>query len=148
MRGAGLMAALNGNAVRGAAQCEEARRISAALGDRAGCSQASNHLAVICRDTGDFTAAVAHFAEALALAREVGELWATCWALDGLAGAARARGELDIAARLLACSGKLATRAGYRPPPHERVVREADVRGSPRRWARRRSSGRASRAST
>ena len=54
-------------------------------------------------------------------------MWATCWALDGLAGGARVDGEHEIAARLLACSGKLAARAGYRPPPRERALRQQDL---------------------
>jgi len=126
-RGAGLMAARCGHPDRGAVLCEDALRHSDAIEDRAGSAQALNFLAAISRDAQDLTTAVARYAEALRLAREVGDLWSTCWALDGLAGAARTYGDAEIAAQLLATSGRLAGRSHYLQPPHERELREADL---------------------
>jgi tetratricopeptide (TPR) repeat protein len=127
-RNAGLMAAICGNPARGTALCTAALTLSNALHDRAGSAQALNFLAAIHRDEGDRASALACHAQALRLAREVGELWATCWALDGIAGAALAAGEPETAARLQACSGRHAARAGYRPPPREHAIRDADAR--------------------
>jgi predicted ATPase/DNA-binding SARP family transcriptional activator len=126
-RGAGLMAARCGRPVVGELMCLEALRLSNAIGDRAGSAQALNFAAAISRDSGDHATALQRYGDALSLAREVGELWATCWALDGLGGIARTVGEPEIAARLLAHSGRLASRAGYRPPPHELTLRCADL---------------------
>jgi non-specific serine/threonine protein kinase len=126
-RSAGLMAARCGNPTRGKALCRAALELSDAIDDWAGSAQALNYLAAISRDEGDQETAIADHAEALSLARRVGELWATCWALDGLAGAAREVGELEVAARLLAHSGGLAARAGYRQSPHWRELRENDI---------------------
>jgi predicted ATPase/DNA-binding SARP family transcriptional activator len=126
-RGAGLMAARRGNPARGAAMCSSARRISDAVGHRAGSAEALNFLAAIKRDQGDYESAVVRYAEALLLAREANDLWATCWALDGLAGAARTLDQPEIAARLYAHSGRVEERAGYRPPPHERAIRDHDI---------------------
>lgn len=126
-RGAGLMAARCGNPVRGLALCEDALALSNAIDDRAGSAQALNFIAAICRDNGDYDTAVRRYGAALSLARQVGELWATCWALDGLAGVARAVGEPELSARLLAHSARLASRAGYRPSPHEQRLREQDL---------------------
>jgi predicted ATPase/DNA-binding SARP family transcriptional activator len=126
-RSAGLMAARCGRPERGAALCRAALMTSTAFGDRAGSAQALNFLAAISRDEGDLDAAVARYADALKHAQAVGELWATCWALDGIAGIACAAREPDLAVRLLACSGKLAARAGYMQSPHERGLRERDL---------------------
>jgi tetratricopeptide (TPR) repeat protein len=126
-RGAGLMAARGGHAARGAAMCEQALRLSDAIGDRAGSAQALNFLASISRDNADYATAVARYRDALSLAHQVGELWATCWAFDGLGEVACAVGDPKLAARLLAHSGRLASRAGYHPPPHERRLREGDI---------------------
>jgi predicted ATPase len=126
-RGAGLMAARCGRAGHGAVLCEDALRHSDAIEDRAGSAQALNFLAAISRDAQDLTTAVARYAEALRLAREVGDLWATCWALDGLAGAARSYGDAEIAAQLISTSGKLADRSHYVQPPHERELRDAHL---------------------
>jgi tetratricopeptide (TPR) repeat protein len=126
-RGAGLMAARCGQPVVGDLMCLEALRLSNAIGDRAGSAQALNFAAAISRDRGDHTTALQRYRDALLLAREVGELWATCWALDGLGGIACTFGEPEIAAQLLAHSGRLASRAGYRPPPHELSLRQADL---------------------
>jgi predicted ATPase len=126
-RCAGLMAARCGNAARGIALCTDALRLSDAINDRAGSAQALNFLAAINRDENLKEIAVAHHAEALRLAREVGDLWATCWALDGLAGAARAAGESEIAARMLGKSAGLAARSWYVPSPRERQLRDTDV---------------------
>ena len=127
MRGAGLMAARCGRPVHGAAMCLEAQRLSEAIGDRAGSAQALNFAAAISRDSGDHETALLRYRDALVLAREVGELWATCWALDGLGGIARLIAEPDVAAILLAHSGRLASRAGYYQPPHELRLRLADL---------------------
>ena len=127
-RGSGLMAARRGHVARGIAMCEQARRLSDAIADRAGSAQALNFLAAISRDTGDHATALLYYREALLLAHAVGELWATCWALDGIAGVAVAFGEPEIAARLLAHSGRLASRAGYRQSPHELTLRQDDIR--------------------
>ena len=124
LRGAGLMAARCGHPARGVAMCLHALQLSDAIGDRAGSAQALNFLAAISRDNGDYEAAVRRYGAALALAREVGELWATCSALEGLAGVARIVGEPEIATRLLAHSARLAERAGYNGPPHERQLRD------------------------
>ncbi len=126
-RGAGLMAARCGQPGRGEALCEAALRFTDAIGDRAGSAQALNFLAVISRDTEDQLSALARYAEALSHAGEVGELWATCSALDGIAGVARRFGDAELAVRLLACSGHLAKRSGYRPSLPERRIREADL---------------------
>jgi|GEM_PF-532013 len=126
-RGAGLMAARCGQPAVGDVMCLEALRLSSAIGDRAGSAQALNFAAAISRDKGDDKTALQRYRDALLLAREVGELWATCWALDGLGGVARKVGEADIAAQLLAYSGRLASRAGYRQPPHELALRIADL---------------------
>ena len=126
-RCAGLMAALGGNPARGSALCEDALRLSDTIADRGGSAQALNFLGAISRDAGDCEVAVRRHAEALVLAREVGELWATCWALDGLAGAAVRQGEPAIAVRLLACSTSLAQRSLYAPSPHEQALRDAHV---------------------
>jgi predicted ATPase/DNA-binding SARP family transcriptional activator len=125
-RCAGLMAARCGKAARGITLCNDALRISDAIHDRAGSAQALNFLASISRDQGDPQTGVARHAEALRLAREVGDLWATCWALDGLAGAARRFREPEIATRLLASSTKLAARSWYMPSPGERELRGDD----------------------
>jgi hypothetical protein len=126
LRGAGLMAACCDQRARGIAQCRSALRLSEAIGDRAGSAQALNFLASISR-YDDLSTAVALYAEALSLAREVGEPWATCWALDGIAGAALAAGEREIAARLLAHSAKLSARSGFSQPPREMELRERDA---------------------
>ena len=126
-RGAGLMAARCGRPGRGVVLCEDALRRSDAIEDRAGSAQALNFLAAISRDAQDLTTAVTRYAEALRLAREVGDLWATCWALDGLASAARVYGDAEIAAQLLATSGRLADRSHYLQPPREREQRDADL---------------------
>ena len=127
-RGAGLMVARGGHPSRGLAMCETAYALSRTIGDRAGSAQALNFMAAICRDIGDHETALQRYGEALSLAHEVGELWATCWALDGLAGVALTVGELELAVRLLAHSGRLASRAGYRQSPHELLLREDDLR--------------------
>ena len=127
-RGSGLMAARSGHVARGIAMCEQARRLSDAIADRAGSAQALNFLAAISRDSGDHETALLHYREALLLAHAVGELWATCWALDGIAGVAVVLGEPEIATRLLAHSGRLASRAGYRQSPHELTLRQGDIR--------------------
>ncbi len=126
-RCAGLMAARCGNPARGVELCRAALRLSDEIGDRAGSAQALNFLAAVSRDAGDLPAAVARYAEALSLARVVGELWATCWALDGLAGGARVAGQPEAAASVLAYSGMLAARAGYRQPPREQQLRDQDI---------------------
>lgn len=126
-RGAGLMAARCGNPARGKAICLKALSLSTVIGDRAGSAQALNFVAAISRDSGDHETAVRRYGDALSLARAVGELWATCWALDGLAGVARAFGEPLVAAKLLAHSGRLASRAGYRQSPHELRLRQEDL---------------------
>ncbi|MDX6719609.1 MAG: hypothetical protein QOJ63_1863 [Solirubrobacteraceae bacterium] len=126
-RCAGLMAARCDSPVRGRALCSDALRLSDAIGDRAGSAQALNFLGAISRDDDDLHSVIERHAEALRLGREVGDLWATCWALDGLAGAARLLGELEIAARLLASSTKLAERSWYVPSSHERDLREEDL---------------------
>lgn len=126
-RSAGLMAARCGRAEQGTALCVAALRLSRSIGDRAGSAQALNFLAAISRDNGEHEQAVLRYSDALHLAREVGELWATCWALDGLAGLARASDEPEIATRLLAHSGRLAGKAGYRPTPHESRLRDLDI---------------------
>ena len=144
-RSAGLMAARCGNPERGAVLCRAALVTSTAIDDRAGSAQALNFLAAISRDEGDLDTAAARYADALGLARDIGELWATCWALDGIAGVACAAGEADLAARLLACSATLATRAGYMQTPHERRLRERDIaalRESARRGRLRARDGR------
>jgi non-specific serine/threonine protein kinase len=126
-RGAGLMAARSGQARRGKVLCEEALRFTDSIGDRVGSAQAHNFLGSICREQGELGEAVEHFVAALALAREIGDLWGTCSALDGIANAACRHGEHELAARLLGCSGVLARRSGYRPTVHEAVIRAADV---------------------
>jgi len=126
-RGAGLMAARCGQHDRGDELCRDALRITSSIGDRAGSAQALNFLAAISRARNDLITAGARFADALVHAREIGELWATCSALDGIAGCARRDGEPELAVRLLARSGKLAQRAGYVQAPHERALRTADV---------------------
>ncbi len=126
-RCAGLMAARCGRPGRGRALCSDALRLSDAIGDRAGSAQALNFLGAISREDDDLGTVIEHHAEALRLGREVGDLWATCWALDGLAGAARLLGELEIAARLLASSTKLAERSWYVPSPRERELRDEDL---------------------
>lgn len=127
-RGLGLMAAVDGEAERGAALCRAALRFSDSIGDRAGSAQALNFLGAISRDDGDREAALAHFAEALQRAREVGELWAICSALDGIAGAASAFGEPELAVRLFARSERIAERSPYRHPPYEQRRNAADRR--------------------
>jgi non-specific serine/threonine protein kinase len=126
-RGAGLMAARCGHPARGVEICLQALRLTEAVGDRGGSAQALNFLAAINRDIGDHATAVMRYTDALSLAHEVGELWATCWALDGIAGVARAANEPEAATRLLAHSGRLASRAGYRHSPHERALRDDDI---------------------
>jgi predicted ATPase/DNA-binding SARP family transcriptional activator len=126
-RGAGLMAARCGHPAAGERMCLQALRLSEAIGDRAGTAQALNFVASISRDGGDHTTALRRYADALSLAREVDELWATCWALDGISGVARSFGEPEIATCLLAHSGRLASRAGYRQSPHELRLREEDI---------------------
>ena len=126
-RCAGLMAALCGDSARGTAMCSDALRLSDAISDRAGSAQALNFLASISRDAGATEMAVARHAEALRLARDAGDLWATCWALDGLAGAALEFDELEIAARMLATSATLAARSWYQPSPRERELRDHDI---------------------
>jgi hypothetical protein len=119
------MAARGGNPARGRVLCIEALRLSDAIGDRAGSTQALNFLSAISRDEGERGKAMARYAEGLRLARGVGDLWATCWALDGLAAAARELDELEIAARILARSAGLAARSWYVPSPRE--LRDLDV---------------------
>jgi predicted ATPase/DNA-binding SARP family transcriptional activator len=126
-RGAGLMAARCGQPGRGEAMCLDALRISTAIGDRAGSAQALNFLAAISRDQRDLDVALGRFGEALGHARSTGELWATCTALDGIAAVAAARGDADLAARLMACSQRLADRAGYRQSAYEQELRAAEV---------------------
>ncbi|HEX4345476.1 MAG TPA: BTAD domain-containing putative transcriptional regulator [Solirubrobacteraceae bacterium] len=126
-RSAGLMAARCGRPDRGAALCRAALATSTAIADRAGSAQALNFLAAISRDEGELETALARYADALVHAHEIGELWATCWALDGIAGLARTGGEPDLAARLLACSGALAAGAGYMQSPYELGLRERDL---------------------
>ncbi|HEX4362909.1 MAG TPA: BTAD domain-containing putative transcriptional regulator [Solirubrobacteraceae bacterium] len=126
-RCAGLMAARCDSPARGRALCNDALRLSDAIGDRAGSAQALNFLGAISRDEDDLDSLIDRHAEALRLGRAAGDLWATCWALDGLAGAALQRGEGEIAARLLASSTRLAQRSWYMPSPRERELREADL---------------------
>ena len=87
-----------------------------------------NFLAAISREEGELDVAAGRYVDALSRAREVGDLWATCSALDGIAGVACQYGEYWLAARLLACSDVLAARAGYERPPHERARRAAEDR--------------------
>ena len=126
-RSAGLMTARCGDPERGVALCRAALQTSMAIDDRAGSAQALNHLAAISRDDGELETALARYADALALAHAVGELWARCWALDGIAGVACAVEAEELAACLLACSGKLAATAGYRQSPHEHALREGHL---------------------
>jgi hypothetical protein len=126
-RCAGLMAARCDSPARGRALCSDALRLSDAIGDRAGSAQALNFLGAISRDEDDVATALERHAEALRLGRAAGDLWSTCWALDGLAGAALELGEPEIAARLLASSAKLAKRSWYVPSPRERELRDRDV---------------------
>ena len=126
-RSAGLMAARCGQPGRGLALCRAALVTSTAIDDRAGNAQALNFLAAISREQGDLETALARYADALSDAHEVGELWATCWALDGIAGLACAAGEDELAVRLFACSGRLAKRAGIQQFPTERRLRESDI---------------------
>lgn len=125
-RGAGLMAARAGQRERGRSLCREALAFSESIGDRVGGAQALNFLASISRDEGDLATAAERHADALSRARQVGDLWATCSALDGIGGVAVAFGELELAARLLARSDTLAARAGYERPPEERRRRAAE----------------------
>jgi predicted ATPase/DNA-binding SARP family transcriptional activator len=125
-RGAGLMAAVSGEVERGTALCLAALRFSESIGDRAGGAQALNFLGAISRDDGDREAALGHFVQALMRAREVGELWAVCSALDGIAGAACAFGEPELAVRLFARSERIAERSPYRHPPYEQRRIDAD----------------------
>jgi predicted ATPase/DNA-binding SARP family transcriptional activator/tetratricopeptide (TPR) repeat protein len=124
---AGLMTALRGEAARGTVLCERALQISAAIGDRAGSARAHNHLGSIARAANDMAEAARHHCRALRLGRSVGELWATCRAIDGLAGVALNRGEPHDAARLLAFASKLASSTRYRPAPLELEVRNRDM---------------------
>ena len=126
-RSAGLMAARCGDPERGGVLCRGALQTSTAIDDRAGSAQALNFLAAISREQGDLETALARYADALSLAHEIGELWARCWALDGIAGVACAVGQAELAACLLACSGKLAATARYRQSPHEHALLERDL---------------------
>jgi predicted ATPase/DNA-binding SARP family transcriptional activator len=126
-RGAGLMAARCGRPERGAALCREALVFSEAIGDRAGSAQALNFLGAISRGEGELDASVARYADALSHAYAIGEFWATCWAIDGVAGVACAERQLPLAARLFACAEALGTRAGYHQPAHESLLRDNDV---------------------
>jgi tetratricopeptide (TPR) repeat protein len=125
-RGLGLMAALCGEPERGRALCRQALAFSSAIGDRAGSAQALNFLAIISREEGDAKTAAAWHADALGRADQIGDLWATCSALDGIGSVAAASGEHELAISLLARSDALADRSGYQRPPGERLRREAD----------------------
>ena len=125
-RGAGMLAARRGQIERGRTLCREALVFSESIGDRQGSAQALNFLASIGREEGRLDIAADRYAAALSLAREVGDLWATCSALDGISGVACASGEYELAVRLLACSSVRAARAGYDRPPHERARHDAD----------------------
>ena len=107
------MAARCGQPGRGAALCRDALRFSDAIGDRAGSAQALNFLAAISREESDLATAASRYADALTHAREIGELWATCSALDGIAAVACALGEPELAVHLFARSSRLADHAGY-----------------------------------
>ena len=126
-RGAGLMAARCGNPARGLALCRSALKRSTAIDDRAGSGQALNFLAAINRELGDHAAALAHYGEALRHAHAVGELWATCWALDGLGGVAGELGEPELGALLLASSGALASQASFMQSRHDLAIRAKDL---------------------
>jgi tetratricopeptide (TPR) repeat protein/tRNA A-37 threonylcarbamoyl transferase component Bud32 len=73
---------------------EEARRIFAELGDRAGEGTALNRIAGVLWRTGDLPAARQRYDEALALAREVGDRKFTARALNNRALVVREQGEL------------------------------------------------------
>lgn len=125
-RGAGLMAARCGRREHGAALCHQALAFTEATGDRVGSAQALNFLASIARDEGKLDLAAWRHADALQHAWEVGEPWAMCAALDGIASVACAEREPALAARLVARSDALAKRARYRRSAHEQRQREAD----------------------
>jgi predicted ATPase/DNA-binding SARP family transcriptional activator len=126
-RGAGLMAALGGEPKRGAALCRQALEFSETIGDRAGSAQALNFLALIARHTEAMDIAAERHAAALTYAQEIGELWAICSALDGIAAVAcTVAEERTLAVRLLACSATIGEDAGYRPAQHEQRLRTAD----------------------
>lgn len=125
-RGAGMMSALLGRAERGAALCHQALTLSERVGDRSGSAQALNFLGAIARTSGAPDVAAERHARALRYAREVGDLWATCAALDAIASLACAAGDLRLAVRLRTHSDTLASRSAYRRSGPEAQMRDDD----------------------
>jgi tetratricopeptide (TPR) repeat protein len=69
---------------------------------------------------GEVDSAAAHFQEALALGRRLGEPSVTAAAIEGLSRLARGRQELEEADRLLHEAAEIRGRYHRPAPPHER----------------------------
>jgi tetratricopeptide (TPR) repeat protein len=84
-----------GQPTQSVAQCEEARKIFAAAGDRSGVARALNAIGVAHMEQGDLAAAKSVYLEALELARQVGDRKLAAMILNNLAGALH--GQVDLA---------------------------------------------------
>ncbi|MGH8638311.1 MAG: protein kinase domain-containing protein, partial [Burkholderiales bacterium] len=83
------------------ARCEEARRIFAAAGDRAGAARALNAIAVAHMEQGDLTRARKAYDEALVSTREIGDKKLEAMVLNNLAGVLRGQVDLTGSRRML-----------------------------------------------
>lgn len=76
---------------------------------------------------GAHTQAQARLAEALLAARNVGYVAGLCGALEGLAGVAAGRGQLEHAARLFGAAAALRATSGWEAHPSDRTLMDSAV---------------------
>ncbi len=101
LRGAGVLAYMQGDYPRAVGHLEASLEAQRVEGDPSGIARALNSLAAVLQDQGEYPRAQALFEESLALARGLGDDPATAATLGNLGLAAREQGAYDQAAALL-----------------------------------------------
>ena len=122
-----IAVAATGDSARAIAFGEESLAIANEQRNRVHAAYALNVLGSIARKSADHEQAVARHTAALTVAVDLGDFWATLWALDGIATCLSAQGRHDIAARLLAAVESLQRATGHRHAPLERELHVRDV---------------------
>jgi predicted ATPase/class 3 adenylate cyclase len=112
LKGAGTLAAQQGDLVTARSLYEESLAIRRDLGDMPGAAMLLHNLGIVAYYLSDYTAARILDEEALAVFREIGDRFAVGQALNNLAGIASATGDYALARRFLAESVEIQRQLG------------------------------------
>ncbi|MFN8513610.1 MAG: tetratricopeptide repeat protein [Chloroflexia bacterium] len=104
LRGAGLLAWVQGDTAQAEAPLQASLALAQGLGDEFGIATALINLGNVASQRGDSTTAARYYRESLALSQAQGELVTAAWTLGGLGGTALHRGDYEEADRLYAQS--------------------------------------------